>query len=61
VKTRNREDGDAGWAGAGAPGSIGPEKEGEPMQTIRASLIALPFVGLAALVAALSLIIGPAQ
>lgn len=31
------------------------------MQTIRASLIALPFVGLAALVAALSILIGPAQ
>lgn len=31
------------------------------MQTIRASLVALPFVGLAILVAALSLLIGPAQ
>ena len=29
------------------------------MQTIRASLIGLPFVGLAALVAALSVLIGP--
>ncbi len=38
-----------------------PHKEGEPMQTIRASLIALPFVGLAALVAGLSLIVGPGQ
>lgn len=31
------------------------------MQTIRASLIALPFVGLALLVAALSALIGPVQ
>ena len=31
------------------------------MKTIRASLIALPFLGLAALVAALSALIGPAQ
>jgi hypothetical protein len=29
------------------------------MQTVRACLIAVPFVGLAALVAALSLVIGP--
>jgi hypothetical protein len=31
------------------------------MQTIRASLIALPFVALALLVGALSLLIGPGQ
>ena len=31
------------------------------MQTIRASLVALPFVGLAILVLALSTVIGPAQ
>jgi hypothetical protein len=31
------------------------------MQTIRASLVAIPFVALAILVAALSLFIGPAQ
>jgi hypothetical protein len=31
------------------------------MQTIRASLIALPFVFLAALVAALSVLIGPVR
>lgn len=31
---------------------------GEPMQTVRASAIALPFVGLAALVAHLSSVIG---
>jgi hypothetical protein len=31
------------------------------MQTIRASLVALPFVGLAALVGAMSLLIGPVQ
>jgi hypothetical protein len=61
VESRNVTRGSAGWARARAPGSIGFQKEGEPMQTIRASLVALPFVGLAALVAALSLIIGPAQ
>lgn len=31
------------------------------MQTLRATLIAFPFVGLAALVAFLSVLIGPAQ
>jgi hypothetical protein len=31
------------------------------MQTIRASLVALPFVGLAILIMALSAVIGPAQ
>jgi len=31
------------------------------MQTIRASLVAVPFVGLALLVAALSVLLGPAQ
>ena len=36
-------------------------KEGEPMQTIRASLVAFPFVGLAVLVAVLSVLVGPAQ
>jgi hypothetical protein len=34
---------------------------GEPMQTIRASLVALPFVGLALLVLALSVLIGVAR
>jgi hypothetical protein len=61
VESRNAVRGCDGWSGAGAPASIALTKEGEPMQTIRATLIALPFVGLAALVAALSLIIGPAQ
>ena len=31
------------------------------MQTIRASLVAIPFFGLALLVAALSVLIGPTQ
>jgi hypothetical protein len=31
------------------------------MQTIRASLVALPFVGLALLVAAISMLIGPVR
>jgi hypothetical protein len=48
-----------GRAHARPPASV--HKEVEPMHTIRASLVALPFVGLAALVAALSIIIGPAQ
>jgi hypothetical protein len=34
---------------------------GEPMQTLRASLVAIPFVVLAVVVAALSALIGPAQ
>ena len=34
---------------------------GEPMQTIRASAVALPFVGLAVLVGTLSLAMGGAQ
>ena len=47
--------------GSGRPVGEHRSTGGEPMQTLRASLVAVPFVILAALVAALSLIIGPAQ
>lgn len=56
---RNGGQGDAGLTPGGAAASIGPG--GEPMRTIRASLVALPFIGLAALVAPLSVLIGPMQ
>jgi hypothetical protein len=36
-------------------------QEVEPMQFLRASLVAIPFVILAVVVAALSVVIGPAQ
>jgi hypothetical protein len=48
-----------GRAAARPPASV--QEEGEPMQTLRATLIAIPFVGLAVLVAVLSVLIGPAQ
>jgi len=45
-------------APGGCPASA---QEVKPMQTLRASLVAIPFVVLAVVVAALSALIGPAQ
>ena len=58
-KSRNALDGCAGWAREAGTSSIGAG--GEPMQTLRASLVAFPFVVLAVVVAALSGFVGPAQ
>jgi hypothetical protein len=50
---RHRSD---GWRNSSAASSIGVLKEVNPMKTLRASAIALPFVALALVVAGLSLI-----
>ena len=47
--------------GAGLTAVQDQAQEVNPMQTVRASLVAIPFVILAVVVAALSALIGPVQ